>query len=269
MQNKVVIITGASSGIGRATAIELAKKGCTVYDFSRHGSDFADIRHISCDVTDETQFSDSVRAVWEKEGRIDILINNAGFGISGAAEFTENEAAKRLLEVNLFGTVNGCRAVLPIMRSQHSGRILNLSSVAAVVPIPFQAWYSVSKAAVSTYTMALQNEIKGFGISLCAVMPGDIRTGFTAAREKSEAGSSVYGDRIRRNVAKMEHDEETGMTAEDAGRFLARLALRRRVKPEVAIGFSYQLLSVLARILPCRRKACIIGFLYAGGKNAD
>lgn len=268
MKNKVAIVTGASGGIGKATASALAEKGCTVYDLSRHDGNTPGVMHIDCDVSDEKLFSSAVETVFRREGRIDILINNAGFGISGAAEFTENSDAKRLLDVNLFGTVNGCKAVIPYMRGQGGGRIVNLSSVAAVVPIPFQAWYSVSKAAVSTYTAALGNELKGFGISLCSVMPGDIRSGFTSAREKSEAGQHIYGERIQKNVAKMERDEQGGMSPETAGRFIAGLALKRRVKPEYAIGFQYKLFSVLAGILPCGLKARMIGMLYAGGENS-
>ncbi len=267
MKNKVVIVTGGSHGIGKATALALLQKGCTVYEFSRHGESGGGIHHIDCDVSDENRFAEAVASVAKQEGRIDILINNAGFGISGAAEFTRNEDAKRLLDVNLFGVVNGCKAVIPYMRRQGCGRIINLSSVAAVVPIPFQAWYSVSKAGISTYTAALRNELNGFGISLCAVMPGDISSNFTAAREKSEAGEEIYGERIRKNVAKMEQDEQHGMSPEVAGAYIAHLALKRHLKPEYAIGLPYRFFSVLARILPCSLKSFLIGKLYAGGKN--
>lgn len=268
MKNKTVIVTGGSSGIGKATALALVQKGCTVYDFSRHDRGTEGVIHIDCDVTDSAQFESAVASVAGKEGHIDVLVNNAGFGISGATEFTKNEDAKRLLDVNLFGVVNGCKAVIPYFRKQGYGRIINLSSVAAVIPIPFQSWYSVSKASVSVYTAALRNELKGFGISLCTIMPGDISSGFTAAREKCEDGSEVYGDRIRSNVAKMEHDEQTGMAPEAAGRYIAKKALKKRVRTEYTIGFQYKLVAVLARILPSSLKSKIIGMLYAGGKNA-
>ena len=263
MQTKIAIVTGGSSGIGRETALALRARGCTVYEFSRRDADVPGVRHIRCDVADEAQFAAAVKAVHDAEGRIDILVNNAGFGISGAAEFTDNAQAKRLLDVNLFGAVNGCKAVLPIMRAQGGGRIVNLSSVAAPCAIPFQVWYSVSKAAVSTYTAALANEVRPWGITLCAVMPGDIRTGFTAAREKSIAGDDVYGGRIAKSVAVMEHDEETGMDPAVAGRYIAKLALQKRVKPEYAVGAKYKFLAVLAKLLPCRLRNRIIGLLYA------
>ena len=263
MQTKIAIVTGGSSGIGRETALALRARGCTVYEFSRRDADVPGVRHIRCDVSDEAQFAAAVKEVFDAEGRIDILVNNAGFGISGAAEFTDNAQAKRLLDVNLFGAVNGCKAVLPIMRAQGGGRIVNLSSVAAPCAIPFQVWYSVSKAAVSTYTAALANEVRPWGITLCAVMPGDIRTGFTAAREKNIAGDDVYGGRIAKSVAVMEHDEETGMDPAVAGRYIAKLALQKRVKPEYAVGLKYKFLAVLAKLLPCRLRNRIIGLLYA------
>lgn len=261
---KVAIVTGGSSGIGRETALALHRAGCRVYEFSRHSAAPEGVIHISCDVADEKQFEESVRLVESREGRIDLLINNAGFGISGAAEFTQNADAHRLLEVNLFGMVNGCKAVLPIFRKQGSGRIVNVSSFAALTPIPFQAWYSVSKAAVSAYTAALRNEVRPFGIQLCTVLPGDIRTGFTAAREKSPVGDEIYNGRISRSVAVMERDEKTGMDPAKAGRRIAALALRRSVKPEYVIGASYQCFAVLARLLPNRLKSWIIGRMYDG-----
>ena len=261
--SKVAVVTGGSSGIGRETALALKAAGCTVYEFSRHDADVPGVTHVQCDVADEGQFAAAIRQVADAEGRIDILVNNAGFGISGAAELTPNAQAKRLLDVNLFGAVNGCKAVIPVMRAQGGGRIVNLSSVAAPCAIPFQVWYSVSKAAVSTYTAALANEVRPFGVTLCAVLPGDIRTGFTAAREKNPVGDDVYGGRIAKSVAVMEHDEQTGMDPAVAGRYIASLALRKSVKPEYAIGIKYKFLVLLAKLLPCRLRNRIIGLLYA------
>lgn len=260
----VVIVTGGSGGIGRETALALRGRGCTVYEFSRHGADTPGVTHIACDVSDEARFRAAVETVKEREGRVDVLVNNAGFGISGAAEFTDNARAKKLLDVNLFGMVNGCRAVIPIMRGQGGGRIVNLSSVAAPCAIPFQAWYSVSKSAVLTYSAALANELRPFGIGVTAILPGDIRTGFTAAREKNPDGDEVYGGRIARSVATMERDEQHGMDPAAAGRFIADIALKPgSVKPEYAVGAKYKFFVILARLLPCRLKNWIIGLMYA------
>lgn len=261
--NKVVIITGGSSGIGLCTAAALRDRGCKVYELSRRDSEVTGITHIKCDVTDEAQIAAAVGQVMTENGRIDILINNAGFGISGAVEFTDTTDVRRLFDVNFFGMVRMNRAVLPLMRRQGGGRIVNLSSVAAPVPIPFQTYYSAGKAAVNSYTMALSNEVKPFGISVCAVMPGDIKTGFTSARQKNIAGDDIYGGRITRSVAGMEKDEQTGMDPAKAGAFIASVALRNSRKPLYTIGFGYKCAVFLTKILPARWLNALIGQLYA------
>lgn len=261
--NKVVIITGGSSGIGLCTAAALRDRGCKVYELSRRDSEVTGITHIKCDVTDEAQIAAAVGQVMAESGKIDILINNAGFGISGAVEFTDTAEAQRLFDVNFFGMVRMNHAVLPLMRQQGGGRIVNLSSVAAPVPIPFQTYYSAGKAAVNSYTMALSNEVKPFGITVCAVMPGDIKTGFTAARQKSIVGDDIYGGRITRSVAGMEKDEQTGMDPAEAGAFIASVALKNSRKPLYTIGIAYKGAVFLTKILPARWLNALIGQLYA------
>ena len=251
--SKIVIITGGSSGIGLCTAAALREKDCKVYELSRRDSEVPGITHLKCDITDEEQVKAAVAQVMAENGRIDILINNAGFGISGAVEFTETEDARRLFDVNFFGMV----------RMQGGGRIVNLSSVAAPVPIPFQTYYSAGKAAVNSYTMALSNEVKPFGITVTAVMPGDIKTGFTAARQKSIVGDEVYGGRISRSVAGMEKDEQTGMDPAKAGEFIAKVALSTGHKPLRTIGFNYRCAVFLTKILPARWLNGLIGMIYA------
>ena len=254
--NKVAIVTGGTSGIGLAAVRALREKGCTVYALSRHGE-------IPCDVSDEASARAAVQTVLDREGHIDILVNCAGFGISGAAELTSLEAAKKQLDVNLFGTANMVNAVIPAMRKQGGGRIVNTGSVAGFVPIPFQTWYSASKAAVQSYTMAMGNELSPFGITLAAVLPGDTRTGFTAARQKIDDPEGLYGGRIERSVTRMEHDEQHGVPAETVGALIARVALKRRVKPLYIPGFSYNLVNVLIRLLPSGVANRLIGVLYA------
>ena len=260
---KVAVVTGGTSGIGKETALALQSHGYTVYELSRRSEGVAGMRHIPTDITREDMVRAAVSTVVEQEGRIDVLVNNAGFGISGAVEFTRTEEAKRLFDANFFGMVNMNRAVIPVMRGQGGGRIVNLSSVAAPIPIPFQAYYSATKAAVNAYTMALANELRPFGVTVCAVQPGDIRTGFTAAREKVIEGDDVYGGRIARSVGRMEHDEQTGMDPAVAGRFIAGVARKRSVKPLYTIGLSYKLFTFLVRLLPSRTLNWLVGLLYA------
>lgn len=260
---KVAIVTGANSGIGKSTALVLAAKGCKVYDFSRRNIPCEGINHIGCDVTDEKAVHKAVGAVLNESGRIDILINCAGFGISGAVEFTTLENAKRQFDVNFFGTVNVTKAVLPVMRKQGGGRIVNVSSVAAVAHIPFQTYYSATKAAIESYTCCLANEVRPFGISVTSVQPGDISTGFTDARDKFYEGDDVYGGRISRSVAGMEKDERKGMSPDTAGKYIADVSLRKNVKPIYAIGASYKAVSTLCKVFPCGIRNRIIGTLYA------
>lgn len=263
MSERVVIITGANSGIGRAVAKELLNENCTVYDFSRRDIATEGIRHIKVDVTDEENVISAVKEVFEKEGRIDIVINSAGFGISGAVEFTALEDAKSQFNVNFFGMVNANKAVIPYMRENGGGRIVNISSVAAVAHIPFQTFYSASKAAVESYTCALANELKPFNISVVAIQPGDICTEFTQARKKTFEGDDIYNGRISKSVAGMERDEQKGMKPETAGNYVAKIALKSKVKPVYAIGASYKLVCVLCKIFPCRFRNWVIGQLYA------
>lgn len=241
----VAVITGGSSGIGLNAARALRDRGLNVYELSRRAENAEPgVTHLQADVTDETQVNAAVAEILRREGRIDILINNAGFGISGAIEFTPPQEARRQFDVNFFGMVN-------------------MSSVAAPIAIPFQAYYSASKAAVRTYSLALASEVRPFGIEVCVIMPGDIATGFTAARRKSCDGDDVYNGRIARSVAVMEHDERTGMSAQFAGQFVARHATQKHPKLICTMGRKYALFVFLMRILPTRTATRIVGKIYA------
>ena len=245
---KTAIVTGGTSGLGLAAAQRLAEKGLRVYALSRHGAPVPGVTSLACDITDADAVERTVAAIEAEAGRIDLVVNNAGF---------------RLFDVDFFGVVNVNHAVLPRMRRAGGGRIVHVSSVAAPVAIPFQAYYSAAKAAINAYSSALRCEVAPFGIDVCAVMPGDLKTGFTAAREKNVRGDTEYGGRISRSVSRMEHDEQTGMPPEKAAAFLCRVALRRRTKPLYAIGPQYSAAVLLSRLLPCRLGSWIVSRLYA------
>lgn len=261
--SKIAIVTGASGGIGRAAAQELMKKGCKVYDLSRRDIPAQGVTHIACDVTDEAAVRSAVHKVIEENGRVDILVCCAGFGISGAVEFTDPGDSRALMDVNVFGTDRAVRAVLGKMREQHSGRIVITSSVAAVTPIPFQTWYSAAKAALNSYAMALSNEVRPYGIGVSVILPGDIATGFTAARKKSHEGNAEYDGRIDRSVARMEHDEQNGLPPETAGKIIAHAALRKHAKHYKSTGLSYSAICVIAKVLPTRLVQRILYMMYA------
>lgn len=263
MDKKIAVLTGGTSGIGMQTALALKNAGYTVYELSRRAQGIEGLNHLIADVTDEAAVKKAVDEIVAREGKIDVLVNNAGFGISGAVEFTKTEDAKRLFDTNFFGMVNMNRAVVPVMREAGQGRIVNISSVAGQIPIPFQTYYSAAKAATNSYTMALANELRPYGITVCAVQPGDIKTGFTKAREKTVDGDDVYGGRIGRSVSRMEHDEQTGMDPAVAGKFIANVAMKKKVSPIYTIGASYSLLTFLTRLMSWKTMNKIIGAIYA------
>jgi NAD(P)-dependent dehydrogenase (short-subunit alcohol dehydrogenase family) len=300
----VVLITGASSGIGKACAEVLFARGCRVYGTSRRApravveartSDLAPLlRMIPLDVTSDESVAAAVGIVLASEGRIDVLVNNAGFGVAGAVESTTIDEAREQLETNFFGTVRVCQAVLPVMRRQGSGRILNISSIAGQIGIPFQAFYSASKFAVEGLSEALRMEVAAFGIQVVLIEPGDFRTGFTAARRMARAAvgqgfslagaraavgqgfslagtqgdpeGSPYLARQAKALAVMEHDETHGATPEAVGRLVYRIITTRSPGVRYAVGpVSEKLALVLRRLLPSRLLAWGIAKYYKVG----
>ncbi len=259
-KQKIAVVTGGSSGIGKAVCGELARRGYYVYEFSRRENSSAGVHHIACDVTCSNQVANAME-IAAKDG-IDLLLCCAGFGISGAVEFTSTADARKQLDVNLFGVDSVVKAAIPALRKSQ-GNIVLVSSVAAAAPIPFQTWYSVSKAAINAYAIALRSELRPFGIKVCSVMPGDICTEFTAARSKSHIGDDIYEGRISRSVAGMEKDEENGMTPEAAARKIVRVAVRRSVPAHYTVGFGYQILVLLLKLLPASLASWVVGLLYA------
>lgn len=260
--NKVLVITGGSSGIGKATAERFAREGWRVFELSRHGESHGGIVHIYCDVTDPVSSRSAIECVLQHTDHIDVLISNAGCGISGSIEFTPPEEAHRQMDVNFFGALNTVQAVLPQMRKQQYGRIIFTSSVAAEVAIPYQAFYSASKAAINSLAMALLNEVREFGISVSCLMPGDVATGFTAARAKSELGVDVY-KHLHHAVANMEHDEQHGMTPEEMASDFWHIANKKYPAPLYVGGASYGLLCFIKRFMPQRFVNWVLNKLYA------
>lgn len=260
--NKVAVITGAGSGIGLSTALMLKNKGYTVFNLSRHPAADEKCKYIFADVSDSSTVKAAIQNVIEKCGHIDLLVTSAGMGVSGAVEFIEEEEMKRQFEVNLFGTINTVKAVLPQMRKQKSGKIICISSVAAIYSIPFQAYYSASKAAINSFVDALTNEVKPFGIEVAAIMPGDISTGFTAARSKTNAGDDVYSGVIGSAVSAMEKDENNGMTPESVAKLVVKVAEKKHISPLYTAGFQYKTLVFLSRIFPHKAAVKIVGKMY-------
>ncbi len=258
---RIVVISGGSSGIGKALVDRYVAAGDIVYEMSRSGADHPGVRHLTVDLCQEAQIQEALETVGQAEGRIDLLLNNAGMGISGALEMTENEAAHRMFEVDFFAPYLCSKYALPWLRESSDGRIITTSSVAAVFSIPYQSFYSAAKAAVNAMTLALANEVRPWGIQVAAFMPGDVRTGFTGAREKDERGSELY-PRMEKAVSTMEKDEKNGMDPARIAEAIYRLSCKKRMKPLKSCGFKYQLFLLLGRLLPTRLYNYILSKMY-------
>jgi NAD(P)-dependent dehydrogenase (short-subunit alcohol dehydrogenase family) len=209
---RVVLLTGASSGFGRAIAAALAHDGHRVFATTRAqvGTPVAGLTHLTLDVTDEVSVANCVAEVMRIGGRVDVLVNNAGLGIAGAIEDTTVEEARAQFDTNLFGLHRMCRAVLPPMRRQGGGHIINMSSLAGQIAIPFQGFYSASKFAIEAYSEALRMEVRRYGVQVSMIEPGDFATAFTANRRMvaAHAPTSPYYELCVAAVRRMAHDEQ-------------------------------------------------------------
>jgi short-subunit dehydrogenase len=263
-EKTVVIVTGASSGIGNAVATYFMEKGCTVYGLSRRQFEKKGITSLSCDVTSKKQAQEVVRSIWEKEKRIDLLINNAGFGISGSVENESLEDIEKLFSVNFFGAVNMTQVVLPYMREQKFGKIINTSSVAGIIPIPFQSFYSATKASLDIWAKALRMEVKPFNISVGNVLVGDTKTNFTAKREKSTKDANTpYDETVQKSIAKMEKDEQNGKNPVTVAKVMFKMFKAKKMPATKTVGGVYKTLLVLEKILPQRFMLFVVGKLYS------
>jgi NAD(P)-dependent dehydrogenase (short-subunit alcohol dehydrogenase family) len=248
----VVLITGASSGIGRACAAHLHRRGYCVYgtsrDPARHDTPFP---LIAMDVTDEAAVERGVRWIVEQAGRLDVVVNNAGWGLAGAVEQTSVTEARAQMDVNFYGVLRVCRAALPVMRAQGDGLIVNVSSMAGLVGLPFQAMYSASKFAVEGLTEALRVEVCPFGVRVVLIEPGDFMTGFRREWTGETAEDDVYRERAERSLAIMEADERSGGPPGQVARLLERIIRARRPRVRyTAGGVPQRTMAALRRLLP-------------------
>lgn len=263
---KVILVTGASSGFGKATAEYLAKRGHTVFGTSRKGtSSLNGVKMLTMDVTDNSSVAAAVDAVVAECGRLDVLINNAGVGISGALELATEQEIDWQMKTNFFGMTNVCRAAIPVMRANGCGRIINISSIAGVMAVPFQGYYSASKFAVEGYSEALSMELHPFGIKVCVVEPGDFCTNFTANRAVSEATleSEHYSACFERTMRVIENEERGGSKPEKLAKALCRLVERRNPPFRTKVGPWFQVtLAKVCRLVPYRVLAKGLRWFY-------
>lgn len=272
----VVLVTGASSGIGRAIAEYLAKMGYRVYGTSRKVQENAFftgaagtggfVKMLQLDVCSEESVKKAVETIIAAEGELGIVVNNAGMGIAGSVEDTSYEDAMLQFNTNFFGVQRVIRNVLPYMRKHGRGLIINMSSVGAVFPIPYQSMYVASKAAIEGMSGSLRNELRPFGIKVAMVEPGDTKTGFTASRVFVKAGGkdSPYYYYSQKSVAVMEHDETNGADPESIAKVVAKMIKRKNPPLCVAVGFMYKALVFMKRLVPRSFEAYIVSRMYKG-----
>lgn len=252
---KVILITGISSGFGKQTARLLSERGHIVYGTVRRKtvSDTA-VNYLTMDLTDIDSIKSAVSDIYEKEGRIDILINNAGMHTGGPIETSPLENIRLQMDTNFLGMVHITREVLPLMRQQGGGRIINFSSIGGLMGLPFQAFYSASKFAIEGFSEALRMEVSRFNIKIIIINPGDFRTSNSANRRNFLAPSGIddpYYDQFRTTMAVIEKDEANGWAPEVLAKKIVKIVENNNPLQRYIIGSFEQKLAVLLKyILP-------------------
>jgi short-subunit dehydrogenase len=263
--SKAVLITGCSSGIGRATAVHLAERGWTVYATARRPETLADLKQRGCrtlalDVSDETSMRAAVDTVAEAEEAVGVLINNAGYSQSGAVETVPMEQARRQFETNVFGLMRLSQLVLPGMRSQRWGKIVNISSMGGRLTFPGGGLYHATKYAVEAISDALRFELRGFGVDVILIEPGLIITNFgeVASASVDDAGDGgAYAD-FNRKVAELTEGAYKGPMAKlgagpDAvAKAIERALTARRPRARYPVTASARLMMGQRRLMPDR-----------------
>ena len=261
----VILITGISSGFGLAMARQLQAEGHTVYGTVRREVEpLPGVHYLRADVRDTATVQAAVEAVLAAQGRIDVLINNAGMGIGGPVEFAPEADVQLQMDTNFMGQVRFAQAVLPAMRKQGSGKILCFSSIGGVMGLPFQGFYSASKFAIEGFCEALQIEVRRHGIQVILIEPGDFSTGFTAARIKQVSDEAVAAyPSLQESVSSFEKDEQTGLKPDFLARKVARIVRKKHPKFRYVIATFIQKLSIpLKRILPARTFVRVLSLFY-------
>lgn len=240
--DKIVVITGSSQGLGAALKQLFTAAGDTVVGLCRHPQE----NDIYCDVSDEAQVNAAFDRIAERYGRVDLLVNNAGLGISGATELLPTAEAQYVIDVDYNGTYYCCRAALKSMR--RGGKIVNISSACALFALPYRAVYCAAKAAVNMLSYGLRMELKPHGIDVVTVCPGDVKTSFTANRKKIVEGGR-YGDAPVRAAEKLDAREHKRMDCGKVARRLYKICRHKRGAMYI-VGGKYKFLWFMKRILP-------------------
>lgn len=245
--DRIVVITGGSSGIGLETKKKFLEAGDKVITIAKDNISDNGMEYI-CDVADEKAVSGVFEDIGKRFGRIDVLINGAGFGMSSICELTTSEEARRIFDVNFFGLWLCTKYALPFI--QKGGKIINISSAMAIFPVCYRSFYGASKSAVSALTFSQRMELKALGIDLCAVCPGDIKTNFTANRVKDFTTNERYGSKMKEVTHKMDKKEDKRMSPCVVGKAIFKIANKKKTKPFYIVGRKYKFLNFLKHIVP-------------------
>jgi short-subunit dehydrogenase len=212
---------------------------------------------------DDSSIADAVKYVMDQQGQIDVLVNAAGSGIAGAIEETTADEARKQFDVCFFGVINVLNHVLPVMRQQKSGMVINIGSMAACFPIAFQAMYSAVKSALFMLTLTLRMEVKPFGIRCCTVEPGDTKTGFTDKRLfTKKSARTAYRQPMERALYEMIRSELSAPGPENCAELILKVAKMKNPPARVSVGFSYKALYALSRLTSWRFKERILHAIY-------
>jgi NAD(P)-dependent dehydrogenase (short-subunit alcohol dehydrogenase family) len=271
--NKTVLVTGASAGIGEATVRQLLADGDTVYAAARRLDRMAPLavagaKLLSLDLTDDASIVAAVDKIRDETGRLDVLINNAGYGSYGALEDVPMDEARRQFEVNVFGAARLCQLVLPMMRAQKSGKIVNVTSIGGKFGVPYGSWYHATKFALEGLSDSLRLETKPFGIDVIVIEPGAIRTEWSGiARESllARSGDTAYGPYARR-LAKL-FDGASARRAsppEAVAKIISKAVAANRPRIRYAAAGGAPMFLFLARVLPDRAKDAVISRMALG-----
>ena len=249
--NGVALVTGASSGIGLVAARALAHAGYRVFGTSRKPvASSPDVTMLVCDVADEASVRMLVEEIMRQAGRIDLVVNNAGIGLLGGAEESSMAQAQRLFDVNVFGVARVVNAVLPVMRKQRSGRIINMSSILGLIPAPFNAFYASTKHAIEGYTESLDHEVRAFGIRAVLVEPGVTRTSFEENLTRADQPLPAYAAERSRSESLMRKLVEAGDPPQVVADTVVKAATARKPKLRYSAGKQSRQVRSLRRFMP-------------------
>lgn len=260
--NRIIVISGGTSGMGKGVAEKFKKSGDIVLAFGKNPSNPDE---YAVDVTKENEVEQFFYDIKNKYGRIDILINSAGYGISGAAELAEFNEVKNLFDVNYFGTLKCCQCALPLMKE--GAKIIDISSCCALFAMPFRIHYCASKAAVSMLSYGLRMELSDAKIDVTTICPGDVKTNFINSRVKNFSTNERYKDRVENAQNLVDKNNDKRMTTEYASNQIFKIANKNQMRAMYIIGRKYKFFNLLIRLFPINLFLKVSNKIFGGKKK--